>query len=54
MSDRDPNDQQASDTTEQQDAKLDDLTQSEVSKEQASETKGGGMAYWEYWEADNV
>jgi hypothetical protein len=55
MSDRERNDQQqASDKPEPNDVRIDDLTQDEVSKEKASETKGGGLAFWEYNEADNV
>jgi hypothetical protein len=55
MSDRDRNDQQpTSDTPEPQDMQIGDLKQHEVSEEKASETKGGGMAFWEYNEADNV
>jgi hypothetical protein len=46
MSDRDRNDQQpTSDTPEPQDIQIGDLKQDDVSKENASETKGGGMAY---------
>ena len=54
MSDRERNDQQqASDKPEPNDVRIDDLTQDEVSKEKASETKGGGMNYWEYFDGDN-
>lgn len=38
----------------QQEPKVENLPQPEVSSEQAEQAKGGGMAYWEYWEADNV
>jgi len=55
MSDRDRNDQQqASDAPEQKDIPLDDLTQTEVSKEQASDTKGGGMNYADWSDSDGV
>ena len=54
MSEQERNDQEQVAAESQQEPQVENLPQPEVSPEQAEQAKGGGMAYWEYWEADNV